>query len=85
MAHKVYTIEKISDVFQIPEDRFEAFLEEFRTFYQVGKPMITLVEELADEVAKTQVKSAVKRMRWVDDGKRDVRIHLETTQENKDQ
>lgn len=71
-----YEIEHISDIFKIPEDRFDDFLVDFKSFYLLGKPMAELIETIADEAAKLQVKSTIQKMAWIDDGKHDVKINL---------
>jgi hypothetical protein len=72
-----YTIEKITDIFEIPEDRFSDFLVDFESYYRMGRPMADLIKE----VAKTGgVDAAVVSMKmvWVDDEKHDVKVHLKT-------
>lgn len=71
-----YEITHISDVLAIPEDKFEEFLVDFRSFYAVSKPMAQLIETIADEVTKVQIKSSIEKMVWIDDGKHDATIKL---------
>lgn len=71
-----YEIKHISDIFNIPEDRFDDFLVDFKSFYQLGKPMAELIETIANEAAKLQVKPAIEKMAWIDDGKHNAKIYI---------
>lgn len=75
---KKYEITYISDIFQIPEDRFEDFLVDFKSFYNLGKPMADLIKTIGNEVAKVEIESVIKKMVWIDDNKHDATIILNT-------
>ncbi len=64
-----YPIDKLIDIAKIPEDRFEAFLEEFPAMVQLVRTGLTLE---AAGVAKMQ------KMVWVDDGKTEKTIRIAT-------
>lgn len=75
---KRYKIEKITDIFQIPEDRFDDFLVDFKSYYQMGRPMADLLKETA-KVGGIDVEVLPLKMTWIDDGKHDVTIKIGTT------
>ena len=70
---KRYTIEKISDIFQIPEDRFDDFLVDFKSYYNMGQPMAKLIKEVA-KTGGVAVDVLPMHMVWVDDGKHDAKV-----------
>ncbi len=75
-----YDIEKITDIFQIPEDKFEAFLVDFKSYYQIGLDMSKLI----DGVAKAKgigTKTLPQKMTFIDDGRHDVKIYLKSNAE----
>lgn len=71
---KTYEIKALSDIFQIPEDRLDAFFVELREWVDLGRPMYelskTLTEALGEDAAQMQ-------MKWIDDGKHDKKIVIE--------
>ncbi len=72
---KRYDIEKITDIFAIPEDKFDEFLVDFKAYYQFGKNVSALI----DEIAKTggiSTETIPQKMTWIDDGKHDAKIIL---------
>jgi hypothetical protein len=75
-----YEIRHISDIFQIPEERFADFLVDFESFYRMGKPMCELIETIADEAARLQIKSVIEKMAWIDDSKHDVTVYIKELQ-----
>ena len=72
-----YDIEKITDVFQIPEDKFEAFLVDFKNYYQIGLDMSKLIDEVA-KVGGIDTKTLPQKMTWIDDDRHDVKIYLKS-------
>lgn len=71
-----YKIEKITDIFQIPEDKFKDFLTDFETFYTLGKSMVELVDTVAEVSGLNGVKTVPTHMVWIDDGKHDAKVYL---------
>ena len=74
---KRYEIEKISDIFQIPEDRFHLFVDDLLSFYSIGKNMSKLIETTG-KVLNTPVQALPQKMTWIDDDKHEVKIALQT-------
>jgi len=72
---KRYTIEKITDIFQIPEDRFDDFLVDFKSYYQMGQSFPGLLEAVA-KVGGIEANVIPQHMVWVDDGKHDATVKL---------
>ena len=72
---KRYVIEKITDVLDIPEDRFDDFLVDFRSYYQMVRPMADLIKEVA-KTGDIDVTVLPIRMTWVDDGEHNVTVKL---------
>lgn len=80
---KRYEIEKISDIFQIPEDRFHLFIDDLISFYTVSKNMSSLIQTTG-EIVGTPVTALPEKMTWIDDDKHEVKINLRTqNQSNK--
>lgn len=77
---KRYTIEKITDILDIPEDRFDDFLVELKTYYELSRPWAELIKETA-EISGFSVDVVPMKMVWNDDGKRNVTVKLTTPQE----
>lgn len=74
---KRYTIERITDIFEIPEDRFKDFLTDFESYYRIGLPMADLIK-VAAEAGGIEVEVLPMKMVWVDDGKHDVTLKIST-------
>ena len=70
-----YTIEHITDIFSIPEDRFDEFLVDFKSYYQMGRPMADLIQEVA-KIGGIEAEVLPIRMTWIDDGKHDVTVKI---------
>lgn len=70
-----YEIEKITDIFAIPEERFNDFLADFKAYYLLGKSTSQLLDSVA-AVVGIKSKSAPGKMVWIDDGKHDVRAFI---------
>ena len=72
---KQYRIEKITDIFDIPEDRFDDFLEDFKTYYQQGNAWPELLENIA-KVGGMDAKVLIGPMVWIDDDKHNIRVKI---------
>lgn len=70
-----YTIEKITDIFQIPESKFEDFLVDFKAYYQLGRSFPKALEELA-RVGGVEAQVVPTKMVWIDDGEHEARINI---------
>ena len=73
---KVYIIEHISDILDIPEDKFEDFLIDFKKCYDISKNLREITLILGDE---TDNKTFMPRMEWIDDGKHDSTVEVNLT------
>ena len=74
---KKYQIEKITDIFQIPKDKFDDFLVDFKAYYETGHNMTELLKATGD-VLKTPVEVLKGGMTWIDDDRHDVKISIKT-------
>lgn len=72
---KQYEVEKLTDILQIPEDKFEAFLEDLRSYYTMGIHMTKLLETLAD-IGGVEAQVIPQKMTWIDDDKHDAHVYL---------
>lgn len=81
---KRYTIEKITDIFDIPKNRFDDFLVDFKSYYELGRPMADLIREVA-KTGGVNVDVLPLKMTWIDDGKHDATIILQTKEGKNDQ
>lgn len=70
-----YEIEKITDIFQIPEEGFDDFLVDLRAYYSFGKHMTALIDEVA-AVGGVKTKTVPQKFTWIDNGKHDATIKL---------
>lgn len=77
---KQYDIEKITDIFAIPEDKFDEFLVDLKAYYQFGKSLPPLLEGLA-KVGGVDTTVAPQGMTWIDDGKHNANVKLTTAKE----
>lgn len=75
---KRYEIDKITDIFKIPEDKFEDFLVDFKSYYQFGLHLTTLIDEVA-KAGGMVTNTVPQKMVWIDDGKHDAKIILNPT------
>lgn len=78
MEPKKYTIITVADMFEIPADRFDDFLEEFTVMVKVMRQQEELLRLVASNLAGQDVPkfSEPKQMVWIDDGKRSIRANL---------
>lgn len=80
---KRYTIEKITDIFEMPEDKFSDFLQDFESYYRMGRPMADLIKEVA-KTGGIDVAVLPMKMVWIDDDKHDVTVYLKTPKQVKE-
>lgn len=73
---KRYEIKKLSDIFEIPENRLDDFFVELREWVDYGRSMYEIVK-IANEIAGEEVAESQIQMNWIDDGKRDKKIIVE--------
>jgi hypothetical protein len=72
---KRYEIEKLTDILQIPEDKFDAFVEDLRTYHTMGIHMTKLLETVA-EIGGIKAEVIPQKMTWIDDDKHDATVYL---------
>lgn len=72
---KKYKVEKITDVFAIPQDRFDDFLVDLKTYRQLGEDFSSLIDAVSD-INGIKTKTIPQYMVWIDDGKHDAKITL---------
>jgi len=77
---KEYEIKRINYIFQIPEDKFDEFLVDFKAYYHFGRGFSSLVDTVA-EATGVITKTAPQHMTWIDDGKHDAKIRFNTGHE----
>lgn len=78
---KRYTIDKITDIFQIPPERFDAFLVDFKSYYELGQPFADLIKEVA-KTGGINVDVIPMEMTWIDDNEHNATIILKTQEDN---
>lgn len=74
---KRYKIDKITDIFEIPKDKFDDFLVDFRAYYETGHDMAQLLT-ITGEVLKTPVEVIKGGMTWIDDERHDISVKIST-------
>lgn len=70
-----YEIEKLTDIFQIPEASFDNFIEDLRSYYSVGNGLIALIKA-SGKALGTPVDIVPSKMTWIDDGKHEARVYI---------
>lgn len=74
---KRYEIEKLTDILEIPEEKFDAFVEDLRTYHTMGIHMTKLLETLAD-IGGVKAEVIPQKMTWIDDGEHNATVYLKT-------
>ena len=74
-----YEVKSIMDFLEIPEDRLDDCLVEFRSFLETLRELTTVAKLGAEMMGQDPIE-ALKLMAftWVDDGKTDVTVNIET-------
>jgi hypothetical protein len=74
---KTYKIEKITDIFEIPRDRFDDFLVDFKAYYEAGFDIAELLT-VTGKALKIPAEVVKGGMTWIDDGRNDIKIQIDT-------
>lgn len=77
---KRYEMKQITDIFDIPEGSFDDFLVDLKAYYQMGRSLPALLEEVAD-AADIKAKVLPQHMVWIDDGKHDATAKITVANE----
>jgi len=77
---KEYKIKHISDILEIPEDKFDHFLVDLKTVYEVSKNIREITLTLGDEASNKQFMPCV---RWIDDDKHDGQFNITMSEAKK--
>ena len=75
-----YQLKTLEDILYIPEDRMDAFLPELKTWHQqvhAWKELL-LATARAAGAPTDSIDVGSEGMTWIDDGKRDITINLQT-------
>lgn len=80
---KEYTVKQITDIFQIPEDKFEEFLVDFKAYYHYGKSFAGLIDVVA-KAKGIETQTIPQHMIWIDDGKHDAKLRIKTSPTKKE-
>lgn len=72
---KRYEIEKITDILAIPEEGIDDFLTDLKAYYQLGRSISELTDEVS-VVAGIKTKTVLQKFTWIDDKKHDAKIVL---------
>jgi len=80
-----YRIERVQDFLQVPEDRLEECLTEFRHYLQIARSVSEMVKLVGEVVGAKKAESEIRCFNWCDDGIRAATIRLETKVEQNDQ
>lgn len=76
MKHPEYTIKEVGDFLQVPEDRLDACLEEFKTFLQVSRSFMEMTNAMAGLLGADKSQNVLQSFVWIDDGERNVTINI---------
>ena len=66
-TNKQFTLKLMTDMFAIPEDRFEEFLIDLRKWHKIGKSFSEVLSTIADATGE-ELPEDYMTMRWTDDG-----------------
>lgn len=70
-----YEIEHVRDFLNVPEDRIDQCLEEFKGFIEFVRNMM-MANDLRSEALGLENKSECRSYTWIDDGKLDATIRF---------
>ena len=74
-----YKIVNVTDFLDVPEDRIDDCLTEFKPFLEYMRPMIALAKMGAESLGQDPEEALkVMAFTWIDDGKTDVTIRVQT-------
>lgn len=82
IMNKKYTLEKLEDVLNIPPERFDDFLVEFKSWYTVVRGMKELIKTTATVLGTQNIEIKPQKMVWIDNKKTDIKINIETVDDN---
>lgn len=71
---KRYVIEQLNDILNIPEESFDDFVEDLRSWYELQRQVI----KTATLIPNSELKPG-NGMTWIDDGKHDITLNLKVT------
>ena len=75
---KEYTINHISDILDIPEEKFDHFLIDLKSCYEASKNMREIMLVCGDKQSNEEF---LKEIVWIDDDKHDGKIQITVTGE----
>lgn len=75
ITHKTYKLKLMTDMFDIPSDRFEEFLIDLRQWHQFGGAFANLLNATAEAMAEP-LPEEFMTMHWTDDGKHDGEVKV---------
>lgn len=63
---------EISNLLQIPEDRFDDFIIDLKKWHSSARKTVQVINAIADAIGQSQAQLA--KMVWIDDGKHDGKV-----------
>lgn len=78
---KRYDISHITDIFAIPEDKWEDFVVDLKAYYDFGHTLPQLFEEIA-KAGGIAARSEMGTFTWIDDGKHKATVHIDAKVDN---
>ena len=72
-----YTIKEVNDFLELPDDRIEDCLKEFKTFIVLAKRQRTVTIELAKAIQIDADVSTDNTFVWIDDGENNITINFD--------
>lgn len=66
-TNKKFTLKLMSDMFAIPEERFDEFLVDLRKWHKIGKSFDGVVQSISKAVGE-KMPDDYMTMHWLDDG-----------------
>ena len=73
---KRYRVEKLTDLFEIPEDRMDDFLVDLKAWHSLAQSVPKLLDAVGEASGVKLKATRPTFMTWVDDGRHDARVHI---------
>lgn len=66
-TNKTYVLKLITDMYEIPENRFDDFIIQLKKWHKETRSLVELIKTL-NEVAGEKLPEEFAVMKWIDDG-----------------
>ncbi len=75
---KEYKISKVQDFFEVPIEKLDACLEEFREYINMAHDLKSRFAAVAENIGAKDAQADIGLFHWIDDARKDVTIELKT-------